>query len=325
MTPRCSHCCWDETEQVAIDALSGAISGVATVFVGHPLDTLRVRMQTCTTTPAPSTWAVAKSIVRAEGVPGLFRGILPPMAAVGLASTLAFTSNEAAKSFCIRQGWGPAADGTVTARWLTALFASGFFGGAVVSCASTPSTLLKIQLQVTPSPEAATHPFRATVTAGKLVYREHGLRGFYHGHRLQFLMETIGRGLYFTVYEVAKAVLGVPPPTGRRAASNAQASSGTPLQRQAHGLAPRLIAAAVSGMVMWTLIYPLDVVRAQYMTTPQGRSASIIDIVRRISSTAGVAGFYRGLPVTLVRAVPVACTVLPMFDYVNAALGDLLL
>lgn len=65
-----------------IDGLAGAISGMASVFVGHPLDTLRTKAQVHTGNS--SSWAIAKKMVANEGVAGLFRGVLPPLFAVGL-------------------------------------------------------------------------------------------------------------------------------------------------------------------------------------------------------------------------------------------------
>ena len=275
-------------------------------------------------------WRIAKTLVATEGVGGLFRGIVSPLFAVGLASTLAFSSNETAKVYLVSR-----VDHDDRLALFGALFASGCIGGFVVSCVSTPSTFIKIQLQTMASREAASHPLRTSVRIAREVWRTQGIRGFYHGHRLQVLMECLGRGLYFSVYEVFKTALGIQPPYPSSSPSSSSSSwtsptstlptttsslSTSPASTQADAHAPpsfalRLVAAAGSGCTMWTVLYPLDVARSHYMMSND--HSSILGTVRKVYSAHGVIGFYRGLSVTLFRAVPVAVTVLPTFDYVR--------
>ncbi len=66
--------------QFVIDCMAGAFSGMCSVLSGHPLDTLRTKVQVGSGTPT----AIAVRLVKAEGVAGLFRGVLPPLLAVGL-------------------------------------------------------------------------------------------------------------------------------------------------------------------------------------------------------------------------------------------------
>ncbi len=57
----------------------------------------------------------------------------------------------------------------------------------------------------------------------------------------------------------------------------------------------------------------------------EGNHSSIVGTLQRVYASGGILGFYRGLSVTLVRSVPVACTVLPMFDYVHEKLSQFFL
>jgi carnitine-acylcarnitine carrier protein, putative len=68
--------------------LAGGFGGVCLVFAGHPLDTIKVRLQTM---PKPQTgqspmysgtWDCTKKIVSKEGVLGLYRGMGAPIAGV---------------------------------------------------------------------------------------------------------------------------------------------------------------------------------------------------------------------------------------------------
>ena len=87
-----------------VDCLSGAIAGVSGTLLGHPLDTIRVKLQAG---QGKSALAVSRELSR-EGVLGFYRGFLPPLLTVGIASTLAFSTNEVAKRALLperREGW----------------------------------------------------------------------------------------------------------------------------------------------------------------------------------------------------------------------------
>jgi hypothetical protein len=153
--------------------------------------------------------------------------------------------------------------------------------------------------------------------------------------------------------QVMKRALGVPsaqvlptsaPTSGRALASPAPGPEGgaawapspssepaaAPLPKPVAGpsWALRLPAAAVSGSVMWFVLAPLDVVRALYMRAAVATAGAALptvgDVARQLYAAHGLRGFYRGLGVTLVRAVPVACTTLPLNDALHEALGGLL-
>ena len=64
--------------------LCGGFGGICTVIVGHPLDTIKVHLQTMPVealkTPKYSgTFDCAKQIVRAEGFRGLYKGMAAPL------------------------------------------------------------------------------------------------------------------------------------------------------------------------------------------------------------------------------------------------------
>lgn len=75
--------------------LSGGVGGVCTVLVGHPFDTIKVRLQTMPR-PAPGeppvyagTWDCVVKTVRREGVRGFYKGMAAPI--VGVAPIFAIS------------------------------------------------------------------------------------------------------------------------------------------------------------------------------------------------------------------------------------------
>jgi solute carrier family 25 carnitine/acylcarnitine transporter 20/29 len=60
------------------DFLSGSISGILGTFVGHPLDTIKCRLQV-NSKEYVSTFASISKIIREEKFSGLFKGVVPPV------------------------------------------------------------------------------------------------------------------------------------------------------------------------------------------------------------------------------------------------------
>ena len=70
--------------------VAGGVGGMAGVLAGHPLDTLRIRLQQpppppaagLAHTPQPSAARLLRGILRAEGPSALYRGMAAPLASV---------------------------------------------------------------------------------------------------------------------------------------------------------------------------------------------------------------------------------------------------
>jgi len=65
------------------------------VLVGHPLDTIKVRIQTMVVTPGQAlpysgAFDCASKIIRADGPKGLYKGMLAPLTAVTPMYSLCF-------------------------------------------------------------------------------------------------------------------------------------------------------------------------------------------------------------------------------------------
>jgi solute carrier family 25 carnitine/acylcarnitine transporter 20/29 len=65
----------------------------------------------------------------------------------------------------------------------------------------------------------------------------------------------------------------------------------------------------ITGVVLWTAVYPFDVVKSKMQADgfgEKGRYRNMRDAVRQTWRIEGLRGFSRGLVPTLVRAVPVS-------------------
>ena len=111
--------------------LGGKAAGLTSTVLGHPLDCVKVRLQT---TPGQTTLGCASQMLRAEGPLVFARGLGPPLAnAVALNTVMFVAFAEAQKSL---------PSGTFGS------LLAGAFSGVVQAFFTTPLDLLKIQAQL---------------------------------------------------------------------------------------------------------------------------------------------------------------------------------
>jgi len=69
------------------ETIAGGVGGMCLVFVGHPLDTIKVRLQTMTVVPGqPAPYSgfldCTRKMYAAEGLRGFYKGMLAPLVGV---------------------------------------------------------------------------------------------------------------------------------------------------------------------------------------------------------------------------------------------------
>ena len=72
------------------EALGGLSAGIVGTVIGFPLDLVKTRRQTGSTSQS-SILAVGKSIARTEGVRALYKGMTPPLISLSILNTITFT------------------------------------------------------------------------------------------------------------------------------------------------------------------------------------------------------------------------------------------
>lgn len=82
---------------IAKDLTAGTVGGIANLVVGHPFDTIKVKLQS-QPSPAPGqlpkyagAFDAVKQTVAAEGPRGLYKGMGAPLATVAAFNALLFT------------------------------------------------------------------------------------------------------------------------------------------------------------------------------------------------------------------------------------------
>ena len=261
------------------------------------------------------------------------------MCATTLVSTTVFTSLEFAKRALSTLRGTP----STSKAPLIDTFLGGCFSGMVVSMLTSPLHRVKVQLQagsgtINGERGAATgvgnrnrgnisgrgggHTIRAAINCGKSILQHEGIHGLYLGWRTQLLSETIGRGVYFGTYDTCKRLFWTNSIQNRPTIEGLGLESFKNINKRQEDQIPlygRIISGAVSGVVGWTVIYPIDVVknRIQAQVVSSGTKAQWLKVAQVLYLQGGLAAFYRGWSVMVVRALPVSSIALPTYDIVH--------
>lgn len=128
--------------------LCGGFGGICTVVTGHPLDTIKVRLQTMPL-PEPGkpplytgTFDCAKKTVQREGFRGLYKGMAAPVTGVAPIFAISFLG------FGLGQKLIAGAQKESKKLTKPELFAAGAFSGIFTTSIMAPGERIKTLLQV---------------------------------------------------------------------------------------------------------------------------------------------------------------------------------
>eukprot|EP00511_Aplanochytrium_stocchinoi_P007256 CAMPEP_0204824624 /NCGR_PEP_ID=MMETSP1346-20131115/2627_1 /ASSEMBLY_ACC=CAM_ASM_000771 /TAXON_ID=215587 /ORGANISM="Aplanochytrium stocchinoi, Strain GSBS06" /LENGTH=256 /DNA_ID=CAMNT_0051951879 /DNA_START=363 /DNA_END=1130 /DNA_ORIENTATION=+ len=249
----------DEKARLA-SLVSGTVSGVSRVLLGHPVDTLKVLQQTrqlrhdvssrSTQSPnvAPSMEAVSSKLSSASKLSStssmsriaahlslVYRGVLPPLIATGISTSVSFFIYENARLSILNEFEPKSYIGN-----LLAIFASGTIAGSCLCMVTSPLENVKVIQQVSRKQSSVVYWLKA------LVVGYHGASP-YRAITSNLVQGGIGRGLYLAGYAGVKSLEDVYRP------------------KFSETLVGKLIAASGAGICGWLFTFPFDVIRSNMM------------------------------------------------------------
>lgn len=263
---------------------AGGLGGVCTVVVGHPFDTIKVRLQTMPKVlPGEKalytgTWDCFTKTVKLEGAKGLYKGMAAPLTGVAPIFAISFLGFGIGKKL---QQNSP--DDKLSK---VQLFNAGAFSALGTTVIMSPGERIKCLLQVQ---AASTGPakYSGPVDVVRQLYREGGLRSIYRGTAATLLRDVPASGVYFMSYEWLQEVL-----------------SSDPEKKTLSPLAT-LLAGGTAGILNWLIAIPPDVLKSRLQTAPEGTYPNgIRDVFRTLIKEEGVTALYRGAVPVLLRAFP---------------------
>jgi hypothetical protein len=253
----------------------------------------------------------------------LYSGVTGPLFTVGMVQSVNFATYDATRRFLYdkdnnnnnnRHLSDPGEYLTHDSLQNVAL--SGSVGGMATAVLTAPLLMIKINQQITGNSfrravreifVVVTESSKSTATSWRFrPFRPYGSAFVPHA-----LSESIGRAIYVTTYEGLKRSL---------ANSNSNNSSSSNSSTSSLSLRERMACAAASGIVCWATFFPLDALRNRMYhaaAAKQGGAATatatnaIVDTIRTMRNERA---FYRGFSISILRAGPVAASVLPVYD-----------
>ncbi|CAI9782358.1 unnamed protein product [Fraxinus pennsylvanica] len=254
--------------------VAGSIAGCVEHMAMFPVDTLKTRMQAITSsykTPAITLRQSLGSIMKLEGLGGLYRGIAAMGLGAGPAHAVYFSVYETCKKFL--------SAGNPNNSMAHA--ASGVFATVASDAVLTPMDVVKQRLQLKGS------PYKGVADCVKRVAVEEGIGAFYASYRTTVVMNAPFTAVHFATYEAMKrALMEVSPECGGDGNEDE-----TLLVHATAGAAAGALAAAVTT--------PLDVVKTQLQCqgvcgVDRFSSSSISAVIQTILKKDGYGGLTRG-------------------------------
>lgn len=254
------------------------------MVAGHPLDTIKVRLQTM---PKPKlgetpmftgTWDCAKKTVTKEGFLGLYKGMGAPLTGVAPIFAICFFGYGVGRRL---QQKHPDEELSYFQ-----LFKAGMLAGVFTTVIMAPGERIKCLLQI----QQAAHEkkYDGPVDCAKKLYKEGGIRSVYRGTAATLLRDVPASGMYFMTYEWLQHVL---TPAGH---SRGELSIGR-----------TLFAGGMAGVFNWIVAIPPDVLKSRLQTAPHGKYPNgIRDVARELLREDGVLALYRGVTPVMLRAFP---------------------
>jgi len=278
-----------------IETISGFFAGVVGTVVGHPLDTVKVRLQTHPTLYLNMVDCM-KKVVRSEGFFALFRGIASSMLSLTILNTMAFGIFGETKRLMVK----------VVDRQLNwaDYFVAGSVVGACCNFISTPFEMVKVQLQLD---NIEGKRFSGSLNCASYLLRYHGITGLYAGFNSNMFREIIFAGTYFGLYEnVKKSLCGVMSP-----------SFAIP------------IAGGLSGATAWFVSFPLDVIKSMVQSESARDNISkdeltIKQVALKKYREQGMKGFYFGVKPSIIRAFIVSSIRFSSYEFAIVKLSKLI-
>ncbi|KAG4073163.1 hypothetical protein HA402_002552 [Bradysia odoriphaga] len=265
--------------------ISGGFGGVCTVLAGHPLDTIKVRLQTMPL-PAPGaapmytgTYDCARKTVQREGFRGLYKGMSAPIAGVAPIFAMSFFGFGVGKR--LQQNTPDEKLSNLQ------LFLAGSFSGVFTTSIMAPGERIKCLLQIQ---QGGNQPqkYNGMVDCAKQLYKEGGIRSIYKGSVATLLRDVPASGMYFLTYEWIKEW-----------AAEKFGSDGS------RGLMGTIFAGGMAGIANWSVGMPADVLKSRLQTAPQGTYKNgIRDVFRELMRTEGPLALYKGVTPVMLRAFP---------------------
>lgn len=295
--------------------VAGVFSGIAKLSVGHPFDTIKVRMQTSDLTQFRGPLDCLLQTLRNEGVAGLYKGATPPLIGWMAMDSLMLGSLTLYRRLLHENVFqNPSFRMDVPANKLAndklpavGHGIAGIMAGSTVSFIAAPVEHVKARLQIQYAANKSDRLYSGPIDCTRKILRHHGFRGLYHGLYATLLFRSFFF-FWWGSYDIFTQ------------AFQTHTSLSTP--------AINFWAGGLSAQIFWLTSYPSDVIKQRIMTDPLGgrlgdgtpKFHSWKDAAQAVYRERGWKGYWRGFLPCFLRAFPANAMALVAFEGVMRSL-----
>ncbi|KAG5228720.1 Mitochondrial carnitine/acylcarnitine carrier family protein [Salix suchowensis] len=283
--------------EVAKDLTAGTVGGAAQLIVGHPFDTIKVKLQS---QPAPLPGQAPKFAGAVDA--GLYKGMGAPLATVAAFNAVLFSVRGQMETLLRSQ---PGAPLTVNQQ-----VAAGAGAGVAVSFLACPTELIKCRLQAQSALASSDSAVVAVKYGGPMDVARHvlksgGVRGLFKGLVPTMAREIPGNAAMFGVYELLKQSFAGGHDTSQL------------------GRGSLIVAGGLAGASFWVSVYPTDVIKSviQVDDYKNPKFSGSIDAFRKILASEGIKGLYKGFGPAMGRSVPANAACFLAYEVTRSSLG----
>jgi solute carrier family 25 carnitine/acylcarnitine transporter 20/29 len=293
------------------DVISGTAGGLAVVAVGHPFDTLKVRLQTQpTVNPIYSGFLdAARKTVQWEGLSGLYKGVSSPLAGQMFFRMTLFSAFGGSKRWLSTNP-----DGSTRPLVTSDFYKAGAMTGFAAAFAESPVDFYKSQVQVQIIRSKSNPDYKPAFTkvldCVRQSFRYNGLKGPFQGLGATLIRNVPANSVYLGSFEVMK-----------REVAKRQ-------DKPVSQLHPAVVVAlgGLGGIFYWMTIFPVDAVKSAMQTDdlrkPERKFPTMASAVKQLYAEGGIGRFYKGFTPAIIRAAPANGVMLATVDKVTYWLAD---
>jgi len=295
----------------AKDTVAGTCGGIVVTLVGHPFDTVKVRLQTQSSSNPTYSGAIdcVKKTLQWEGLGGLYKGVTSPLAGQMFFRASMFSAFGSTKRYLATN-----ADGSSRTLTTADFYKAGAATGFVAAFTEAPIDFYKSQIQVQVIRSQSDPNYKpAFIKVGECVkqtIRLNGIKAPFQGLFTTMVRNVPANAVYLGSFEVLK----------NKAAAYKEVS--VPELPAGYVLG----SAALGGIMYWCAIYPIDVCKSAIMTDdidPAKRKfPNLRTAFTKLYAEGGVGRFYKGFGPCITRAAPANAAMLYTVDKVTQHLNS---
>ncbi|KKA24401.1 Mitochondrial carrier protein [Rasamsonia emersonii CBS 393.64] len=281
------------------------------VAVGHPFDTVKVRLQTTKDSHFKGPLDCVLQTVRKEGVSGLYKGATPPLVGWMVMDSVMLGSLTLYRRLLLEHVFSKPrirdaisfSRGPKDLNTLPSLGhgIAGIMAGSTVSFIAAPVEHIKARLQIQYAADKKQRLYSGPIDCTRKILRTHGIPGLFHG----LCATLVFRSFFFFwwgSYDILSRLM------------RERTNMSTP--------AINFWAGGISAQIFWLTSYPSDVVKQRIMTDPLGgalgdgerRFRRWKDAAIAVGREGGWRAYWRGFLPCFLRAFPANAMALVAFE-----------